>query len=207
MDTIDIYLSLDFREGRALKTVNLIQGDRLGSKAIYLTLTNGGDPVTLVSGADTATLQAGTDSTILITEQRCAISAGRVRIDVSEALTSVPGIVHCTVEISSGSGIAHTALFDVCVWRSPIDDGKPEIISTDSLQQRVTQLEQQSQDVSRFESRITALERSVPAIENTLSDMSDTLEEHEERITALEQSGGGGGTSSPSGGLWVSDEE
>lgn len=149
METIDIFLTLDFREGRALKAVHLMQGDNHGSKAIYLSLTNGGDPVEISSSSDTAVLQAGTDDLILITDQNCTITNNMVKVNASAALTAVAGTVHCTVELSSGNGTAHTALFDIIVHRSPIDDSKPAIVSTstifsrlDDLDDRVTALEQ-----------------------------------------------------------------
>jgi len=138
METIITNLALDFQKPRADSIVHLTHGDQNG-RVISAELYNGGQRVDIEAGEDTVLLYAATDTQAAVVGQSCSIVSNKVRIVVSEALTAVLGCVHCVLQCYSGSGIVHTARFDIIVSGVPTD-GKPEVIDSDTLSDTITAL-------------------------------------------------------------------
>jgi hypothetical protein len=140
MITVDTTLSLDFNRNRSLQTVYCAQGDKLG-RFIEIKLYDNGERVTLAA-SDTATVNASTNGIITVTEQSCNITNNTIYVQITEAMTVIPGISHCVVKVAGSSNeVIHTARFDLDVEPNPANEDMPSIVETATIFSRLAALE------------------------------------------------------------------
>lgn len=159
MQVIITEIALDFQKARYDNIVPLTRSDS-GGKAIIAELYSAGQRVQIDSTSDTATLMAATDHAQVVTSQSCTIVDNKVVIDVTSALTSCSGIVHCVLRIVSGNGTAHSARFDIYVHSLPTDS-LPTVVVTEQLTDLISQLQS---TVDSYEGAFTEIDSEIEAL-------------------------------------------
>lgn len=142
--------------------VPVINAKQLDSgRGVDITLTDCG-AVVVPQGGDVLNLyckkEDGTVSYIA-----GALNGDAVRVDFTNTLLAVPGVVECELEITSGAETVSTPVFRMVVLPSNIDPGA--IISTDEF----TALDTALMTVSSYDQRITDAEDDITALEGRMT--------------------------------------